>query len=115
MGKQGPEGAALARMANTSIEMMQKPSYVKKLDGGNNIAVLTGAASGGLCSIDLDDDNSVESFLSLNPELATTLRSRGKRGCNFWYAFGAHTRRHQTSSRQTGALGANGDPLASAR
>ena len=69
---------------NTTIESMRNPAYVRELDDGRNLAVLTGAQSGGLCSIDLDNDEDVEPFLALNPELAMTLRSRGRRGCNLW-------------------------------
>lgn len=67
-----------------TVEDMQNPRYVDKLNSGCNLAVLTGAPSGGLCSIDIDADEFVEPFLALNPKLATTLRSRGSRGCNLW-------------------------------
>ena len=45
---------------NTGIEMMSNRRYLKNLDSGHNLAVLTGAPSGGLCSIDIDDDEPVE-------------------------------------------------------
>jgi putative DNA primase/helicase len=80
----GQKGPRWRGWQHTGIEMMRKPAYLKKLDSGCNVAVLTGAPSGGLCSIDIDDDDSVEPFLALNPKLAASLRSRGSRGCNFW-------------------------------
>ena len=43
---------------HTTIEKMQDERYLKALDKGN-IAVLTGEPSGGLCSIDIDDDEMV--------------------------------------------------------
>src|SRR5262249_40680840 len=45
------------------------------------IGVLLGK---GRATIDLDDDQAVKPFLNLNPRLRETLRSRRKRGCNFW-------------------------------
>jgi putative DNA primase/helicase len=80
----GQKGPRWRGWQNTDIQMMQKPGYRKKLDSGCNLAVLTGAPSGGLCSIDIDEDEAVEPFLSLNPKLRETLRSRGRRGCNLW-------------------------------
>ena len=47
----------------------------------NNTAVRLGAASGGLCAIDFDDQESFEEFLEANPDLSTTARWKGKRGC----------------------------------
>ena len=80
----GQKGPRWRGWQNTDIQMMHKPGYCKKLDSGCNLAVLTGAPSGGLCSIDIDEDEAVEPFLSLNPKLRETLRSRGRRGCNLW-------------------------------
>lgn len=59
--------------------------YFDTLDTGkHNIGVALGRQSGGLCSIDIDEDASVEPFLELNPRLRDTLRTKGKRGCNLW-------------------------------
>lgn len=62
---------------------MRDPAYLTWL-GQGNIGVLLGTESGNMCSIDLDDDGAVETFLALNPGLGSTLRSRGGRGCNLW-------------------------------
>lgn len=67
----------------TTVEAMADPAHLALLDE-SNIAVVMGAASGHLCSIDIDHDAEVGPFLALNPRLADTLRSRGGRGCNFW-------------------------------
>lgn len=80
----GMKGPRHEGWQGTGIESMRNPAYVRKLDDGRNIAALTGDPSGGLCSIDIDNDEDVEPFLALNPELAVTLRSRGRRGCNLW-------------------------------
>src|SRR5262249_35934548 len=60
------------------------PENLAVLDYKHNIGVLLGKASGGLCTIDIDADADVGTFLALNPKLAGTLRTRGARGCNFW-------------------------------
>jgi hypothetical protein len=80
----GQKGPRWRGWQNTDIQMMRKPAYLKKLDSGGNLAVLTGAPSAGLCSIDIDSDDGVEPFMALNPELAKSLRTRGRRGCNVW-------------------------------
>ncbi len=72
------------RWQKTGIEKMSDARYLKNLANDRNVAVLTGEPSGGLCSIDIDDDGAVEPFLALNPQLRETLRSRGRRGCNLW-------------------------------
>jgi phage/plasmid-associated DNA primase len=80
-GIKGPRGSSWPK---TTIERMRDGSYLRRLNRAEGIAVLTGAPSGGLCSIDIDDDAMVEPLLSLNPKLRGTLRSRGRRGCNLW-------------------------------
>jgi hypothetical protein len=60
--------------------------YLAKLNGGN-IGVLLGEPSGGLCVIDLDQDEFVEPFLAANPALASTLQTFGSRGRAIWVRF----------------------------
>lgn len=62
---------------------MEKPDYRQKLEVGN-IGVALGEVSGGLCSIDWDCDEWMEAFLRVNPRFEVALRSKGRRGCNFW-------------------------------
>jgi phage/plasmid-associated DNA primase len=66
---------------NTSIHRMGEPEYLAQLNNKANIGVLLGH---GLITIDLDRNEDVKPFLNLNPHLHETLRSRRKRGCNFW-------------------------------
>jgi len=63
---------------------MADPEYLARLAQGN-IGVVQGEASGGIGSIDIDDDAGAEEFLKLNPDLRGTLRRRGMRGCNVWF------------------------------
>jgi putative DNA primase/helicase len=60
------------------------PGYFAGLNHGQNIGVLLGAASEGLCTIDVDDDGLLEAFLNLNPSLRESLISKGARGGNIW-------------------------------
>lgn len=62
---------------------MGDPKYLAELELGN-IGVVLGSKSGGLCSIDIDDDDEVQPFLAVNPKLQGSLRSKGHRGCNIW-------------------------------
>ncbi len=66
-----------------TIEKMADPDYRKSLYG-ENIAVSLGDVSGGLCTIDVDDDVFAEEFLKLNPRLRDTLRTKRVSGFNAW-------------------------------
>lgn len=71
------------KWGHLSAAKMAEPAYLARLEEGN-IGIAQGAVSGGLCSIDLDDDTRMEEFLVLNPALHGSLRTRGARGCNVW-------------------------------
>jgi hypothetical protein len=64
--------------------------YLTGLNHGNNIGVLLGKPSEGLCTIDVDDDDELEAFLGLNPEFHDSLISRGARGGNVWLRIKGH-------------------------
>jgi hypothetical protein len=80
----GQKGSRWNKWQDLTIAKMRDEPYLRMLGRAHNIAVLLGKASGGICSIDIDGDESIEPFLKLNPKLTNTLRSRGKRGCNLW-------------------------------
>lgn len=82
LGSKRPDPSSTGWQA-TTIDDTLSPAYQAKLEAGN-ISVLMGDPSGGLCSIDIDVDEHVQPFLDLNPMLAATLRSKGRRGCNIW-------------------------------
>ena len=79
-GKKGPRIRGWQRLRQTDMT----PEYLASLNHGQNIGVLLGAASEGLCSIDIDNDNQLEAFLGINPGLRESLISRGARGGNVW-------------------------------
>jgi hypothetical protein len=80
-GNKGPSGKAMYGWENFTAPKMQEPEYLARLNNGSNIGVKLGDQR---ATIDLDHDEAVEPFLNLNPKLRETLRSRRKRGCNFW-------------------------------
>ena len=63
---------------------MKDPAYLRDLDK-SNIGVALGEKSGGLISIDLDEDGILDEFLRINPAINQTLVSKGRRGGNVWY------------------------------
>ena len=79
-GKKGPNTKEWQKLTLTHMT----PEYLASLNGSKNIGVSLGAASQGLCSIDVDNDDELERFLSLNPALQGSLISRGVRGANIW-------------------------------
>jgi hypothetical protein len=85
-----------------TLDVMSDPTYLAQLATGN-IGVAQGKVSNGLCSIDSDLDGQVDGFLALNPKLATTLRSKGQRGCNVWFRViggSCRTRKIKTTNGQ---------------
>jgi hypothetical protein len=60
------------------------PGYLASLNYGQNIGVLLGGPSEGLCTIDADGDEYLKELLALNPGLHETLTSKGERGGNIW-------------------------------
>ena len=67
----------------TTFEQSQSPQYKARLREGN-IGVLLGQPGGNLCAIDIDDDQEIQRFIDLNPQLTCTLCSAGARGCQIW-------------------------------
>ncbi len=104
--KAGKKGPKFAGWQTTTLADMT-PEKLAELDYRQNIGVLLGKASAGLCTIDLDSDQDVAPFLALNPKLETTLRTKGKRGCNFWVRVkgefpALHTITHRTQTNGDG-------------
>jgi hypothetical protein len=70
---------------STTFARTQEPDYQELLNAAiarkGNIGVLLTA---GLVSLDIDEDTWVDAF-ALKQPFSETLRSKGKRGCNFWF------------------------------
>ena len=82
-GEKGPKSKNWQKLRQEDMT----PDFLARLNHGSNIGVLLGQPSGGLCSIDFDDDAELEVFREANPQLADTLESHGARGGNLWFRF----------------------------
>lgn len=78
----GSKGTA-RKWGHLRAAKMNNIAYLMKLEEGN-IGVALGPVSGGLCSIDWDEEEWLYAFLDCNPALRDTLRTKGERGCNLW-------------------------------
>ena len=78
------KGPRLKGWQSLTIEQTRTEQFRKKLFSHANTGVLLGAPSHALCSIDIDSDSEIERFLQSNPNLKTSLQSRGERGGNIW-------------------------------
>jgi len=83
-GSKAPTKKAWQQMALSDMT----PEYITGLT--NNIGVSLGVASGGLFTIDCDDDERFQEILAINPVLEGTLQSHGARGGNFWLRIEGH-------------------------
>jgi len=63
---------------------MQDPDHLDKLAKAGNIAVVLGKPSGGLVSLDFDDEGALKEFCSHNPKISQTLITAASRGANLW-------------------------------
>jgi hypothetical protein len=79
----GTKGAPY-RWGHMQLALMDNRVHLSLLEKAGNIGVALGKVSGGLVSIDIDEDERVPEFLELNPLLSETLRTKGTRGCNVW-------------------------------
>src|SRR5258708_6486178 len=78
------KGPVLKGWQQMQLSTTQQPDYLRKLAEHTNTGVLLGSPSGDLCAIDVDSDEAANLLLALNPLFQKTLRSKGKRGCQFW-------------------------------
>jgi putative DNA primase/helicase len=72
------------RWPKISFALSKRPRYQRWLKERANTGVVLGERSGNLCAIDVDDDQFLQAFVNLNPDLGATLCSKGARGCQFW-------------------------------
>jgi Bifunctional DNA primase/polymerase, N-terminal len=79
------KGPVFEGWQSTTFERTQEPDYQAELKAAvtrkGNIGVLL---CDGLVSVDVDEEALVDSFAAKAP-FSGTLRSRGRRGCNFWF------------------------------
>lgn len=82
------KGPRLKGWRDLTADSWNDPTLRSRLLNHGNVGVLLGKPSGGLCSVDIDDDADLERFLECNPFLANTLQTRGRRGGNLWVRAG---------------------------
>ena len=107
----GIKGNDKKKWGYLTIDHMTKP-YLDKLKDGN-IGVALGEKSGGLCAIDIDQDDLVQPFLDSNPCLKATLQTHGARGRVFWVRFNGNYPKHMKklktqSGKPAGEFRSNG-------
>ena len=79
----GRKGCVRTGWTTTTLSESKMPEYQATLAAGD-IAILLGRSGNKICTIDCDGDEAADNLITANPWLATTLRTRGARGCNFW-------------------------------
>lgn len=82
--RRGEKKPARVAWQKTTFADTQEPDYQEEL-ARSDVGVLLGSAGGGVCTVDCDTDAAADSFVAANPIAAGTLRTRGARGCNFWF------------------------------
>lgn len=82
--KAGTKAPLRGKWQQVTFGKSTAPTYQDMLSKAPAIGVLLGDPSQGLCSIDIDIDEAVDEFLTANPMLRKTLRTKGKRGANLW-------------------------------
>jgi hypothetical protein len=81
LGKKGPPYSWQQLTFDQHKE--REAGLLEAISRGGNIGVLLGPKSNRLFALDLDDDRVINPWLRRHPWLANTLRTRGKRGCQF--------------------------------
>lgn len=79
----GSKGDATIKWGAMRFADMTAP-YLATLDGGN-IGIAHGDRSGGLCSVDCDNESFLADFVAANPALRETWQTAGVRGRNFHF------------------------------
>ena len=84
LGEKGPKEPGWQEQTFAESQK-RRDELITVIRRGGNLGVLLGPKSNRLFALDLDDDQLVGQWLIRHPWLANTLRSRGKRGCQFWF------------------------------
>jgi len=82
--RRGTKAAMVKGWPDLTFDDTQSESYQRLLKNAGSVAVSLGSPSGGVCSIDFDDEDALGEFLRVNPFLENTLRTTAERGANLW-------------------------------
>lgn len=80
----GEKGCRLPEWNRVTLASMRDPQFMSLFCPTGGVSVLVGEPSSGLISIDFDDDDAADEFFEINPDLTTSFRTKGVRGCNVW-------------------------------
>jgi hypothetical protein len=78
--RKGTKRAVGKEWQKTGAEEMANPKYVAQLRKSQGLGMSLGNPSGHVISVDIDDDELIEPFFEMNPDLRKTLVTRGKGG-----------------------------------
>jgi Bifunctional DNA primase/polymerase, N-terminal len=85
LGQKAPQRSGWHKTTFRDTERKDyKNELIQAVERGGNIGVLLGPASARLFALDLDHDDLPDQWITKHPWLAHTLRTRGRRGCQFW-------------------------------
>ena len=80
----GTKMTQLSGWPDLTAEIMCDSNHRRKLNHSNK-ALLTGSASGNICTVDVDDDLGVDEFIAVNSWTRGTMFSYASRGGNFYF------------------------------
>ena len=85
LGQKAPQRSGWHKTTYADTEKHDyQDDLIQAVKRGGNIGVLLGPASARLFALDLDYDELPDQWITRHPWLAHTLRTRGRRGCQFW-------------------------------
>ncbi|NBB81171.1 MAG: hypothetical protein GVY36_17320 [Verrucomicrobia bacterium] len=80
----GEKGPRLKNWPEFELSYMQNPRYLAKFEEHTNIGVLLGHPSAHLIGFDFDNEDALQSFLELNPDLRGTATVVGAKGAKLF-------------------------------
>ena len=80
----GSKRPLISKWQKVRFEQTQESEYRAMLEAAFNRSAIGVQLGNGIHAIDVDNDELANEFLELNPRLQKTLRTQGKRGCQFW-------------------------------
>jgi hypothetical protein len=83
LGEKGPKEPGWQALTFAESQK-RRDELLEVVKRGGNLGVLLGPKPNRLLALDLDSDQLVDTWLVRHPWLANTMRSKGKRGCQFW-------------------------------
>ncbi|MBV8224579.1 MAG: bifunctional DNA primase/polymerase [Verrucomicrobia bacterium] len=110
LGQKAPQRSGWHKTTYADTEKHDyQDGLIQAVKRGGNIGVLLGPASARLFALDLDYDELPDQWITRHPWLAHTLRTRGRRGCQFWLRLEAGS--HYPNSKAVFRLAEGGQDI----